>query len=220
MSNQNKTRRTASRNGKTFLRKRPYRLVRRLEKSDSKRSALLHAAKLRLEQKGYESVTMESLASDTGVTRQTVHNLFGTKTRLIEALFDEIALTGGLHRMGEVMRMHDPRLMLREFVNLFANFWAKHRLLLRRIHGIAAIDPEFGKAVESRNRRRQMAATRIVGLLDATLGRTDEASGREKKIALLHTLTSFEFFDVLTLNLPDSDIKNEVLAVVEKCVVE
>jgi len=220
MSNQSKTPRSAGRNGKSFLRKRPYRLVRRLEKSDSTRSALLQAAKLRLEQSGYESVTMESLASDTGVTRQTVHNLFGTKMRLIDALFDEIALTGGLHRLGEVMSKHDPRLMLREFVNVFIGFWTKHRLFIRRIHGIAAIDPEFGKVVEARNRRRQMAASRVVGLLDDTLGVRHDELQRARRIALLHSLTSFEFFDVLAANLPDSDLEKEVLAVVEKCVVE
>ena len=204
--------------GNVRSRKRPYRLVRRLEKSDSTRLALLAAAKRRFERSGYESVTMEALASDTGVTRQTVHNLFGTKAQLIEALFDEIAREGGLHRMGAVMRPHDPRLRLREFVNLFADFWATYRLLIRRIHGIAAIDPEFGKAVEARNRRRHMAATRIVKSLDAALSRVDHP-GQVKRIALLHTLTSFEFFDGLARNLPDSDLKNEVLAAVEKCVV-
>jgi AcrR family transcriptional regulator len=216
MSNQSKTRMRAAIKENVRARKRPYRLVRRLEKSDSTRLALLDAAKQRLEQSGYESVTMEALASDTGVTRQTVHNLFGTKAQLIEALFDEIAMEGGLHRMPEVMRLHDPRLMLQEFVSLFADFWVKYRLLIRRIHGIAAIDPEFGKAVEARNRRRQMAATRIVGLLDAALGRSGDEQGRAKRTALLHALTSFEFFDALAM--PGSDIKSEMLAAVEKCV--
>lgn len=162
---------------------------------------------------------MESLASDTGVTRQTVHNLFGTKTQLIEALFDEIAAEGGLHRMGEVMHLRDPRLMLEEFVKLFAEFWVKHRLFIRRIHGIAAIDPEFGKAVEARNRRRQMAATRIIGLLDAAHGRGNDEPGYEKRIALLRALTSFEFFDSLAGSLSESDLKSEILAVVKKCVI-
>jgi len=220
MSNESKSRGRAAIKGVVAYRKRRYTLVRRLEKSDSTRSALLRAAKLRLEQDGYESLTMESLASDTGVTRQTVHNLFGTKTQLIEALFDEIALAGGMHRMGEVMRLPDPRLMLREFVNVLTGFWTQYRLFIRRIHGIAAIDPEFGKAVEARSRRRQMAATRIVGLLDAAVGRVGDEEGRARRIALLHALTSFEFVDALAGDLSDSDLKDELLAVVEKCVVE
>ncbi len=39
---------------------------------------------------------------------------------------------------------------------VFSNFWAKNRLLLKRIHGIAAVDPEFGKAIYARNQRRKM----------------------------------------------------------------
>ena len=97
---------------------------------------------------------MECLASDTGVTRQTVHNLFGTKSRLIEELFDEIALEASMNRMGEIMRLPDPHSMLREFVMAMCSFWSSQRLLIRRIHGIGAIDPDFGKAIESRNRRR------------------------------------------------------------------
>ncbi len=84
--------------------------------------------------------------------------------------------------------------MLTAFVGVFSDFWMKDRLLIRRIHGIAAIDPELGAAVEARNRRRQGAAARIVDRL-----RTDERNAKEKRkqIATLYALTSFEFFDAL-----------------------
>jgi hypothetical protein len=84
---------------------------------------------------------------------------------VLEALFDRIAVAAGMMRMAEVMTATDPQRMLGAFVETFTRFWSKNRLLLRRIHGIAAIDPEFGRAVEARNQRRKMAATRVIGRL-------------------------------------------------------
>jgi len=162
---------------------------------------------------------MEFLASDTGVTRQTVHNLFGTKSQLIEALFDEIAIEGGLNQMGAIIRLHDPHLMLREFVKVLTGFWAAHRLLIRRIHGIASIDPEFGKAVEARNRRRQLGAARITELLDANQGGNSGEQARTERVATLYAFTSFEFYDSLAESSAKPDVSSQVLALVEKCVI-
>jgi AcrR family transcriptional regulator len=139
---------------------------------------------------------MESLARESGVTRQTIHNLFGTKAEVLEALFDQLALDGGLDRMRNVMQQTDGSVILAAFVEVFTGFWAKDRMLIRRIHGIAAIDPEFGKGVEARNRRRQMAAGRVVARLNGTNSETDERE-RTHKAAELSALTSFEFFDAL-----------------------
>ncbi len=136
---------------------------------------------------------MESLAKASGVTRQTIHNLFGTRAGVLEALFDQIAIGGGMERMREVMTASSPEAMLDGFIGVFSNFWAKNRLLLRRIHGIAAIDLEFGKAVQARNQRRQMAASRVLERLDGGTG----AEGRQERAARLVALTSFEFFDAL-----------------------
>ena len=173
--------------------KRPYELGKRLEQSDRKRAAILSAARRQLESSGMVELTMDTLARKSGVTRQTVHNLFGTKAGVLEALFDQLALDAGMERMRIVMQQSDPEAMLSGFVEVFTDFWAKDRLLIRRIHGIAAIDPEFGSTVEARNRRRQMAATRIVERLGAENANQD----RTRKIAALWALTSFEFFDVI-----------------------
>jgi len=180
--------------------KRPYTLGKRAEQSDEKRAAVLRAARALLESGGYISLTMDSLAKESGVTRQTVHNLFKTKTGVLEALFDQLALDGGLGEMADLMRrgMQQPAsdALVEGFVKIFTGFWSKDRLLIRRIHGIGAIDPEFGAAVEARNQRRQMAATRIVDRLLQMNGDSGEA-GRARKIAALYALTSFEFFDAL-----------------------
>ncbi|MGB0122704.1 MAG: helix-turn-helix domain-containing protein [Silvibacterium sp.] len=183
---------------KTAPCKRPYSLGKRLESSDRKRSGILAAARAQLESNGFLSFTLEGLALNSGVTRQTIHNLFGTKAGVVEALFDQLALDGGLERMRSVMQQTNPASMLAGFVEIFTGFWIRDRLLIRRIHGIAAIDPEFGAVLEARNRRRLGAAARVVQMLDRDGGGRD--GGRQngaQRSATLYALTSFEFFDVL-----------------------
>lgn len=170
--------------------RRPYDLGKRLEQMDQNRAAILRAARAQLEAKGYRELTMASLAAESGLTRQTIHNLFGTKAAVIEALFDVLALGGGLEKMREVMTQPTADAMLEHFVAVFCSFWASDRVLFRRIHGIGAIDPVFGEVLESRNRRRLMAATRIAGL-------SGIRDGVDQAAATLAALTSFEFYDAL-----------------------
>ncbi len=198
--------------------KRPYTLGKRLQNSDHKRGAILTAARSQLESNGFLQLTMDSLARQSGVTRQTVHNLFGTKTGVLEALFDQLALDGGMEQMRIVMQQTDSEAMLAGFVEVFTGFWAKDRLLLRRIHGIAAIDPELGAVLEARNRRRQMAATRVVDQLNRKSRR--ESEDKAQRVASLYALTSFEFFDVLAESCGGKcDVAGLVLGMVKRALV-
>lgn len=174
------------------------------------RAAVLSAARAQLEAGGARDFSMESLAKASGVTRQTIHNLFGTRTGVLEALFDLIALDGGMDRMREVMTAGDAEAMLDGFIRVFSDFWAKNRMLLKRIHGIAAIDPEFGKAIQARNQRRQMAATRVVERLDGRAHST-QAESKTERIAGLVALTSFEFFDAFAESLGGSEMAQKGL---------
>ena len=176
--------------------KRPYELGKRLEQMDRTKETVLSSARAQLESGGMREFSMESLAKASGVTRQTIHNLFGTRTALLEALFDLIARDAGMEKMRDVMMTSDSHIMLDGFISIFSSFWAKNSLLLKRIHGIAAIDPEFGKAVRARNERRRMAATRVVERLDSGT-QSQSAEDKSERIACLVALTSFEFFDTL-----------------------
>jgi AcrR family transcriptional regulator len=171
--------------------RRSYELGKRLEQMDRSRAAILRAARAQLEEQGYRRMTMGSLATESGVTRQTVHNLFGTKTAVLEALFDAIALDAGMDGMRDAMTQPSRDAMLERFVQVFSRFWASNRVLLRRVHGIAAIDPELGAVLQARNQRRLTAANRIVG-------RFSIRQQAVQKAAALSALTSFEFFDALS----------------------
>jgi len=171
--------------------KRPYTLGLRLTRSDERRTAILSAAIHRLESGPISGFTLETVAASAEVTRQTVYNLFGTRSGLLEALFDHIALEAGLARMPEVMQRSDPRAMLDGVLEIFTGFWSRHRTLLRRIHGMAALDPEFGKAVAARNERRRAASGRVV----QQFARSGNGALPPHAAAALFALTSFEFFD-------------------------
>jgi AcrR family transcriptional regulator len=173
--------------------KRPYELGKRLEQMDASRAAILRAAKEQLEAGGYRRLTMESLAIASGVTRQTIHNLFGTKTGVLEALFDLIALESGMERMREVMMSPPGDAQIERFVHTFCGMWSNNRVLIRRVHGIAAIEPELGAVIDARNQRRFVAATRIMQRM------TGEDTAR--RAAALAAITSFEFFDALAESL-------------------
>jgi len=195
--------------------KRPYSSGRRLELSDRKRTKILAAARAQLENNGFLSLTLDALARECGVTRQTIHNLFGTKSGLLEELFDQLALDGGMHRMGEVMRQGDAEALVENFVKVFTDFWSKDRLFIRRVYGIAAIDPGFGAAVDARNQRRRMAAGRVVNRL-GRWAEGSEAKDRPRRIAVLWALTSFEFFDVLAEGSSVEDAARTVLIIVKR----
>jgi AcrR family transcriptional regulator len=173
--------------GKTEQR-RSYELGKRLEQMDETRRTVLQAARVQLEGQGYKQFSMASLAADSGVTRQTIHNLFGTKQHLLEALFDSMAIHRGLEQMRSVMSLNDPIAMLEGFVRVFCAFWAENQVLFRRIHGIGAIDPDFGELINARNQRRRAAAGRITR-------KWKSGSDVIEATAALTALTSFEFYD-------------------------
>ena len=190
--------------------KRPYELGKRLEQMGRTKAAVLAAARTHLETGGMREFSMDSLAKASGVTRQTIHNLFGTRSAVLETLFDQIAVDAGMERMREVMTTSDPNVMLESFIGVFSRFWAKNRLLLKRIHGIAAIDPEFDRAVQARNRRRQMAATRVIDRQENPPS-AQMPESQAWRAACLVALTSFEFFDSLTESLGSTQAAEEQL---------
>src|SRR5262245_23407853 len=132
---------------------RPYTLGKRQEITDQNRARILDAARDLLAKEGLAEFSMDTVARQAGVTRQTIHNQFGTRSELLEALFDRMAMRGGIEGMAIAMREPDPILMLTKFVEVFARFWSSDRVTIRRVHGLAALDPELGRIDRARNER-------------------------------------------------------------------
>jgi AcrR family transcriptional regulator len=155
---------------------------------------ILKAARDLLAEEGAAEFSMDAVARHAGVTRQTIHNQFGTRAELVEALFDRMAMSGGISEIAIAMQQTDPLVMLRMFVEVFGRFWNSDRVAIRRVHALAVLDPELGKIDRARNERRRMAANRVVDSLCKRFGQPGPED-RSHAVALLFTITSFEFFD-------------------------
>src|SRR5258707_8049139 len=79
--------------------KRPYSLGVRQQLSDESKQRSLDAARDLLADTKADTFGMQEIAVRAGITRQTLYNLFGSRTKLIEAVFDDLSQPRGMHRM-------------------------------------------------------------------------------------------------------------------------
>src|ERR1700689_1157233 len=173
---------------------RLYRSSRRRVTTEQTRERLLKAASAMLA--GRDGISLDAVAKRAGVTRLTVYNQFGSRRALLEAVFDDMAERGGLHRLGEAMASPDPQAALQRIVVIFCDFWSIHRGALWRLHAATATDPEFEQSLSARNLRRRH-------LLSVLVNRIIEGGARRPKVAIelidvLFALTGVAFFWELT----------------------
>src|ERR1700733_1338477 len=121
---------------------RPYQMAQRQPATDATRDRILAAAHKLLAAENFSAFTMDAVARKADVSRLTVYYQFESKSGLLEALYNEIAKRGDMERLAELFRKGgDPLQALREFIEVFARFWASDREVIRRLHGIGTIDP-------------------------------------------------------------------------------
>jgi AcrR family transcriptional regulator len=169
---------------------RPYRSSRRRLAAERTRARLLKAASATLTDR--EVISLDAVAKRAGVTRLTVYNQFGSRRALLEAVFDNMAERGGLHRIGEAMTNPDPQAALQQIVAIFCDFWSVHRGALWRLHAASAIDPEFEESLRARNERRRHLLSVLVDRM--MKGRRKRLEVVTELIDVLFALTSVAFF--------------------------
>ena len=173
---------------------RPYRSSRRAVTAERTHARLLKAASAMLA--APDGISLDAVAKRAGVTRLTVYNQFGSRRALLETVFDDMAERAGLHRIREAMTKTDPKVALQQIVLIFCNFWSIHRGALWRLHAASATDPEFGKSLRARNRRRRNLLSILVDrIIDGDAKRPEVAI---ELIDVLFALTSVAFFWELT----------------------
>ena len=173
---------------------RPYRSPRRRVAAKRTRARLLKAASAMLA--APDGISLDAVAKRAGVTRLTVYNQFGSRRALLEAVFDDMAERGGLHRIREAMAKTDPQVALQQIVLIFCDFWSVHRGALWRLHAASATDPEFEESLRARNQRRRH-------LLSVLVDRMIEGGAKSPEVVIelidvLFALTSVGFFWELT----------------------
>jgi AcrR family transcriptional regulator len=179
------------------MKPRRYRLGQRQAAVDQTRARILTAAREQLAASGgFAGLTIDALASQAGVARMTIYYQFGSKVGLLEALCDSLAASGGLEQLPAAFQQSQSLVALDELIKVFAGFWAAHRPVTRRLHGLAALDPDFEQVIRARQERRREGLRVIVRRLMAEHGRP-APEGFDESVDVLHALTSFETFDAL-----------------------
>ena len=140
--------------------------------------------------------SLQAVAEKASVTRLTVYNQFGSRRALLEAVFDDMAARGGLHRIPGIMAGSDPQAGLLEVISIFCDFWSFGSDALGPLHAAGASDPEFGTSVRERNERRR----RLLSVLVRRMAADRKLRPRvlDDLSDVLFALTSFPFFSQLT----------------------
>jgi AcrR family transcriptional regulator len=173
---------------------------RRKDAADLTRARILLAARQLLLAENFREFTMEAVARKADVSRLTIYYQFDSRAGLLEALYNSIARSGHLGRLPEVFRLgNDPLQKLHNFIEVFVQFWASERDVIRRLHGLGAIDPEIGQSLRARNERRRNGL-RVI--LEHYARSYHQFTPLQEPMVLdtLHMLTSFETFDALAGN--------------------
>jgi AcrR family transcriptional regulator len=143
--------------------KREYRSDKRESDAAKTRVRIVAAAAKHLRSaKGIKGLSLESVAKEAGVTRLTVYKQFGSRHGLLEAVFDDVARRGGLHRIPEAMAERDPRVALQRLVAIFCEFWYFNSKTLGQIIGASTADPQLEHAILARNERRRKALATLL----------------------------------------------------------
>src|SRR3954470_16120294 len=99
--------------------------VRASAAAETRQRIIAAGAKLLRKDASIANFSLDVVAKAAGVTRLTVYNQFGSRRGLLEAVFDDIAREGGLHRLGDAMAMPDPCAALDRVVEIFCAFWSR-----------------------------------------------------------------------------------------------
>jgi AcrR family transcriptional regulator len=169
--------------------------------SQTKERIVAAAAAILGSAKGVEDFSLEAVAKAAGVTRLTVYNQFGSRRAVLEAVFDAVAVRGGLHRLLEAMAAPDPHAALARIITIFCEFWSFDPGALGLLHAVGSSNPEFAESISARNeRRRRLLAGVIRRIAEDTPMRQAPLRPKAQRdlVDVLFALTSFTFFAQLT----------------------
>jgi AcrR family transcriptional regulator len=164
---------------------RTYQLGKRQSQVDESRQKVIAAARSLLgDASGYSSFTVNAVAARADVS----------KVGLLEAVCDALAKDGQMFELPSAFMNPDPVQAIETFITSFGRFWDADRQVMRRLRGLAALDPEVGAVISGRDERRRAGLEVLMTRLDAA-GLLTVA--KDLAVKILVTLTSFETFDTL-----------------------
>jgi AcrR family transcriptional regulator len=190
---------------------RSYNLGKRKASAQETRTRIIEAARRVLEApEGVAAFTIDAVAREAGVSRMTLYHQFGSKTGLLDGLYDDLAARGLLPYLPAVMHTEDAVRAFDALVEAFCRFWATDRIITRRVRALAAIDPEVDRGIRERDGwRRGLFENALLRLAGAGYVPEEAALGEMTDIVL--AVTSFAFFDQLAETHNEDDCAAIVL---------
>ena len=178
------------------MKPRSYRLGRRQTAVDRTRARILTAVRAVLLARSGTAFSIDAVAQRARVTRATVYQRFGSRSKLLEALFDDLARRGGMWDLADAFRQPDPELALERFVATFGRFWTVDRPIHRRLLALAVLDAGLERTLRARQEWRRPGLRTIVTRVRERHGKP-AANSLGETVDVLFTLTSFQTFDML-----------------------
>src|SRR5882724_8192331 len=191
--------RAAGSSGRESSSRREYHSDKRESDAAKTRARIVSAAAKHLRSaKGIKGLSLESVAKEAGVTRLTVYKQFGSRRGLLEAVFDDVARRGGLHRIPDAMAEPDPRVAVKRLVSIFCEFWYFNSKMLGQIIGASVVDPGLERGILDRNERRRKGFATLFNRMAGAGTLPPEI--HEEIVDTLFVLTSHAVFSGLAIN--------------------
>lgn len=185
------------------VKRRSYDATGRREQARRTREAILDNAQRRFMADGYAATTIAAIASDAGVSVETVYKGFNGKSGLVRALYERgLAGQGSMpaYQRSDDMRAaeQDPRAIMREWGQLtaeVASFVTPIRLLMR---AAATTDADMAALLEETNTERLERMRHHARFLHRR-GFLRDGVSVAQAADVLWTCSSVELYDLLVL---------------------
>ena len=172
-------------------------MAKRAAVSAKTRGRILEATRRLLARSARTDLGLDAVARASGVSRVTIYNHFGSRSGLLEALYDYLATRGHVRRGKEALGQENLNRVIGGFIRALVGFWSSDATAIRRLHAMAALDAEIETGLAVRQLRRTRAATHIVRRF-ASSSEHHPHRWTDRLVAdTISVLASFETYDAL-----------------------
>ena len=179
--------------------RRRYNLKKRARSAEETRVRIIEAARTLLRESSYSDVSLDRIAAEARVSRQTIYVQFGSKRGVLQALVEHIERESyGVAIREGLEGIHDPVYTLHNSIKHQANFFERNADLLRTFYAQAVSDPDFRAVWEDRLQERWDALNWLVEWI-ARDGRLAEGWDAKEATDWLWSLTGFRLYEELVI---------------------
>jgi AcrR family transcriptional regulator len=194
------------------IKRRPYKKVARAESQQQTRDALLDVAEEELSEGGWSKTSLEKLAAQAGVTKQTALRHFGSKEGLIEA---------AIQRTSEIVRKERARAPVGDIPGAVRNLIDHYERWGSMVMRVLAEEHRISLVRKATDRGRQVHYDWVDYAFGPQLEDLDEQARRRRRAALIalcdvHTWWLFSH----DLGLERSEISAILIDLIERLLAE